>query len=140
MAAAMPGLDAENRMLRAEIDLPREDLMREVAANRKLIADLRKEMDGRFEAVNQDIAINCKKRIRKLEVEKIKDSPILTNHLNELVAWLEEHESTRKGLTYKEAAKILNVTSERICQMKHLIAADERLKIDKKRNKSISLA
>ena len=141
-AATMPGLDmqAENRQLRAEIELLREDLMREVALNRKQLADFRKEMDDRLGVINQDIAINCKKRITKLEVGKIHDSPILTNHLNELVAWLEGHEATRKGLTYKEAAKILKVTPERICQMKHLIEADERLKIDKKRIKSISLA
>lgn len=145
IAAASPdGMQAENMQLRAEIEQLREDLMREIALNKKLIADLRKDMDERFAENNADIVKNCKQRITKLEGKKAVDSPTTTEHITKLVKWLEAHEDTRDGLTYYEAADLLNVVPERICQLKDAIAIDKRLKVGKvakgKRRMVISLA
>lgn len=127
-----------------EIDRLREDLMREIAQNRRQMAEMQQNLDAEIERIHADIAVNCKQRITKLEGKKAVDSPTNTEHITKLVAWLEEHEGTRAGLTYAEAAKLLNVVPERICQLKDAIAIDGRLKVEKppgkKRRMIISLA
>ena len=83
-----------------------------------------------------------RKRIRQLEGAKIANSRLVYRHLDILTAWLRDHPD-RKGITYDEAAKLLNVTTERISQLKPTIEADDRLCIAKTkgryRKKYISL-
>lgn len=130
MAASAPGMDVENRQLIAEIEQLREDLLREVALNRKQLAEFKKEMYDALEAANLAVATS-RQRIKKLEAKKIEDSQTVTNHMDTLVTWLKDHEETRDGLTYEEAADLLHVVPSRICQLKSAIATDERLHVGK---------
>jgi len=130
-AASAPGLDAENRQLRAEVEQLREDLMREVALNRKLVAEFKTEMYDALERVNHVMTTDCIKRIKVLEAKRLEDSPAIMSHIEFLVKWLRDHEDTRDGITYEEAADLLHVVPSRMSQLKDTITTDKRLKVGK---------
>ena len=101
-------MQEEINSLKAEIACLREELYSEMAADRR--------------------------RLRQLEGAKVLNSRLILRHLDTLVTWLRDHPD-RKGITYEEAAKLLNVTTERICQIKPSIEADGRLQIAKTRGR-----
>ena len=108
LQAENASLKAEIGVLREELDALRSDLLSEIAADRR--------------------------RLRQLEGAKVLNSRLVLRHIDELIAWLRDH-SDRKGITYEEAAKLLNVTTERISQLKPSIEADGRLQIAKTRGR-----
>lgn len=120
MAAAIPiPLEIENAGLRLEIAQLRE----ENASLRQEFNDLADLVGRRFLEVN--------KRLKSLEGGRKVESGKVFAHLEVLYKWLHEHEDTRKGLTYEEAARLINVSHVRICQMKAAIDKDGRMKVDR---------
>jgi len=76
------------------------------------------------------------KRLKQLEGGRRVESGKVFAHIDVLYKWLIDHEDTRKGLTYNEAARILNVSRVRVCQMKEAIDKDGRIKVVKEKRKT----
>lgn len=128
-AQAVPGLDyqAENRQLRAEISILQEEntsLKNRLDKIEKWIKWAEESLGG-----TQKVASKIKERVEKLEET---ESPAVDRHIATLVAWLNDHSATRKGMTYQEAADELHVDIDYISQMKDAIHLDGRLVVEKK--------
>jgi len=71
------------------------------------------------------------KRVTAIEDKgKPKETDNNKDHLNRLAQeLLLRAKSGQKGVTYKEAAKILNINKVRVCQLRTLIASDSRFDV-----------
>jgi hypothetical protein len=124
-AASAPGLDAENRMLKAEMGILQEENA-SLKARLDKIEVWQKWLEGSLDGITTGIN-KTNKRLSVLE-----KSPSTKKHIDFLETWLKEHRLTRKGLTYAEAAEKLNVDEDYISQMKDAINLDGRLVVEKK--------
>lgn len=119
MAAASEPMSIGEAGLRAEVERLQEENIR-----------LNKELNVLVEFTAQRFA-EVNKRLKQLEGGRKVESGKVFAHLEALHKWLTDHEDTRKGITYEEAARLLNLTPVRICQMRDAIDRDGRMKVSK---------
>ena len=120
-------------MAAASPSFPGADYQEELRVLREENQELRERIEYIETNYSSQISLALK-RIAMLEGARQIDSKALNNHLSALITWLETHPE-RKGITYSEAAKLLNVTKERISQIRPAVESHDRLCIAKSRGK-----
>ena len=101
----------------------------------------------RMQELEEVVAANHRyacRRLSSLEEKDAKPSAKTDNYLKILADHLQNiSQHGQAGITYKQAAKLLKISKERVCQMRTQISSDPRLNISwhpsKKNTKIISL-
>jgi len=115
-----------NKELQATVKKQAQQIEDLENANKDLQEDIEQIRDYFPKLLTED-----RKRLRALEQKnKPQETEINKEHIHKLAQeLLARAEMGQKGVTYKEAAKILGIKKARVCQLRTLIASDSRFDI-----------